>query len=257
MPLQTTIDNKTQVWNVQKGYRVLGSGIMLFVSLLFPACFLFSAVYTKLVVHSNNWNPVYFWVFAGLFLLLLVPGIYFYGSIVGNTLVIGPGGLLYRSAGYVIRTPWSQILGYDAIKTGNTSVTGFIIDRKYQKVSGWLKTLYQTLPFIRVAAFFSGRYVPPGDLNFTRVVSFTTFENEWELGRLGTVVREYAPHLFNNFGVLIRGQVKSYLPEPDETELAPPDEEVLKQIKDPFFLKLLIGTVVVSILMLVVGLLIS
>ncbi len=259
MPQVTSVEDQTQVWTVKRSYLILGTLILLFINFITPVFYLtWAIIYQTNIKDRYTLKPdLIILGFAPFALFMWVLGIFAYVSIAGSILAIGPGGLTYASAGYIIRARWSKLLGYGKVSSNNATVEGYLVNDDAREVTGWLSTLTGLMPIISILTIFSGRYVAAGNLNYTRVIPLKSFDSHSQRGPMAELVRRYAPFLIDSDGNPRSGNFAAAPLELVKNEPEPPSREVITNRKDKLFLWLNYGSLAAIILMLVVGFLIA
>jgi hypothetical protein len=65
------------------------------------------------------------------------------------------------------------------------------------EMAGWLRLGYQLLSFMNAASPATGRGYHPNQLSrYHNVIPVGMFDRDWQTGEIGSLVRRYAPQVF-------------------------------------------------------------
>ena len=190
-----------RVFQIPPTYTWVGSIVMLVLSLIVPVIVLLA---------GGNRSTFFSVIVAVITATLVVIGIVIYVSLVSARLAVSEGGISYFSSGVTIRAAWARVAGYGNI--GSSRRKGLI--------------LYPE-PVTEVAE--------PKPVNVKlssgdprRLIPLFPFDQNWQSGELGHLIRTYAPQALReldavNLAEFDRGAQVPAIPDPNPA----PDESAL------------------------------
>lgn len=192
----------TRVFQIPPTYTWVGSIVMLVFSLLAPVIVL---------VAGGNRSVLFSVIVAVITVILTLVGIVIYISLVSARLAVSAGGISYFSGGVSIRAAWARVAGYGSVASNRRK--GLILYPEPENVPATPRPVN-----VRLSRGDSKRFI-----------SLFPFDQRWQEGELGQLIRGYAPQALRDLGEVNltdfdRDHQPPALPDPnpapDETALA-------------------------------------
>lgn len=182
----TNINDKKQTFRVREVLPLLGPA--------FLACVVaFGIVFFTL---DSEMRGIISLIIGGVLLFSLA---LCYWLMTITRLEITPDEIIYHAIGYRVRSKWKNIEGYGTRLQGALDLECLILREAGMELSWWMRFGYQVLPFVNIAALFSGQAYIPNQLNqYSGVIPVGMFDKGWRDGEIGSLVRQYAPKAYEN-----------------------------------------------------------
>lgn len=191
-----------RIFQIPPTYSWVGSIVMLVLSLIAPVVVL---------VAGGNRSVLFSVIVTVTTVILALVGIVIYISLVSARLAVSAGGISYFSWGVSIRAAWDRVAGYGSLPPNRRK--GLILYPEPENLPAEPRAVNVKLA--------------KGDPK--RFISLFPFDQRWQEGELGRLIRTYAPNALHDLGEVDladfdRTHHAPTLPEPnpapDETALA-------------------------------------
>ncbi|HEX2910794.1 MAG TPA: hypothetical protein VH186_08305 [Chloroflexia bacterium] len=175
-------------------------------------------------------------------------------AIVGQLLVVGPGGISYkRDNRYVIMAGWDDIVAYGYTVYGLRRIESFYVRREAVYKGKAAKTGQRKTHHFLVKDPASPLYLSAGDY-----IPLSFFSSAWERDRLGSLIRQYCPRLFEHDG---NGRaILGIIPKSaasEHSDQKPPGLADLKRSFNPAVTFMVVSLAVISVLLVFFGYLVQ
>ncbi len=170
---QPDMSQPTRVFQIPPTYTWVASIEMLVLSLVAPVIVLLA---------GGNRSTLFSVIVVILTAILVVAGIVIYVSLVSARLAISAGGISYFSSGVTIRAAWARVAGYGSI--GIARRKGLILYPEAVTEAAELKPVN-----VKLLSSDSRRLIP-----------LFPFDQNWQNGELGQLIRTYAPTALRELG---------------------------------------------------------
>jgi hypothetical protein len=163
------------------------------------------------LVAGGNRSVLFSVIVAVITVILTLVGIVIYISLVSARLAVSAGGISYFSGGVSIRAAWARVAGYGSVASNRRK--GLILYPEPENVPATPRPVN-----VRLSRGDSKRFI-----------SLFPFDQRWQEGELGQLIRGYAPQALRDLGEVNltdfdRDHQPPALPDPnpapDETALA-------------------------------------
>ena len=114
-------------------------------------------------------------------------------------LEISPQQITYYAAGYLVRSSWNNITGWEKRVIGASEIDCLILREPGMEMGMWMRVGAKLMPAASIAGALSGRPINTNSLEDSAyLIPVGMFDRTWRIGEIGRLIERYAPHVFQD-----------------------------------------------------------